>query len=128
MAGAADTLVMSKQLAITHAISAHGAWIGRFRRYFSGQEKLDAVVVSKNDQCEFGKWLNGDGKRLLDGASYQQIHKLHAEFHRVAGEVVRRVERGDVAGGQAAIEKTGDFGKASAVLAAAMMAARDKAA
>jgi hypothetical protein len=119
---------MSKQLAITNAISAHGAWIGRFRRFFSGQEKLDAAVVSKNDQCDFGKWLNGEGKGLLDGASYQQIHKLHTEFHKIAGEVVRKVERGDVAGGKAAIEKTGEFGKASAVLTAAMMAARDKAA
>jgi hypothetical protein len=119
---------MSKQLAITNAISAHGAWIARFRRFFGGQEKLDAAVVSKNDQCEFGKWLNGDGKKLLDSANHQEIHKMHTEFHRVAGEVVRKVDRGDMAGGKASIEKTGDFGKASAVLTAAMMAARDKAA
>jgi hypothetical protein len=89
--------------------------------------RLEAEVAA-NDQCDFGKWLNGEGKGLLDGASYQQIHKLHTEFHKIAGEVVRKVERGDVAGGKAAIEKTGEFGKASAVLTAAMMAARDKAA
>jgi hypothetical protein len=119
---------MSREVAITNALGAHGLWVARFRRVIAGQEKVEAAIVGRDDQCEFGKWMQADGQKHLDAASFKELRQLHQEFHRVAGALVQRVDAGDLASAKRSMELGGDFNKASAVLAQALMKAKSKAA
>lgn len=105
MKGAADFLGLSrpdeskkaqilKEINLTDAINAHIKWKIRLQDYLSGisQEKLDPMVICRDDQCVLGKWIHGPALKHLHGdATFQQLCSDHAQFHSVAGNVVRHV-------------------------------------
>ena len=116
---------MSIPVECDNAIVAHAAWKAKFRAFLSGTLTLDPVVVEKHNGCDFGKWLEGAGRSHLQAAEYERLHKLHAEFHRVAAGVVRLKLGGDVKGAQAQVEASGAFSKASAALTREVVVVRD---
>lgn len=106
---------------ISHAIAAHASWKAKFKDFMAGKLELDAHVVRQNNQCQFGKWLEGEGKTSLDKADYEDIHRLHTEFHKIAADVIVKKKKGHVQGAEADLGFTGAFTKASAVLTRRMM-------
>lgn len=115
---------MSLKDEINQAISAHGQWKVKFRDFMDGKLDLDPNVVKQNNQCQFGKWLEGDGRKLMAKGDFDEIHRLHTEFHKAAGDVVVKKKAGDVAGAQAALGPSGAFTKASSELTRRMMAVK----
>ena len=92
---------------INDAIGAHGMWKMRLRTSInSGKSDVTSAIASCDDQCNFGKWLQGRGitEDLRAGMPYTVVKRLHAEFHRSAGTVLRHVERGEAEAAQAALE------------------------
>jgi len=77
---------------IDTALQAHAAWRARFKDYLSGRTAFDTALAGVTDQCAFGRWLAREGSRLMPGELHGQIHDIHAEFHRVAGEIVRKIK------------------------------------
>jgi hypothetical protein len=80
-------------------VDAHRNWRVRLRSYLDGssKEKLDASTIEKDDVCQLGKWIY-DAKPNMGGeAEFQELVKLHAEFHRTAASVVRTNEAGNKA-------------------------------
>lgn len=77
---------------IDAALHAHAAWRARFKDYLSGRTAFDTELAGVTDQCAFGRWLAQEGSRLMPGEIYGQIQEAHAEFHRVAGEIVRNIK------------------------------------
>ncbi len=112
---------MTLKEAITAAIGAHGKWKTKFREFMDGKLDLDAATVQKNNACDFGKWLEGEGKQALVAGDYQQIHRLHTEFHHTAASVITMKKTGDVAGAEKALSLSGTFTGASAALTGVMM-------
>ncbi|TKB34245.1 MAG: hypothetical protein E8D51_04470 [Nitrospira sp.] len=112
---------MTLKEAITTAIGAHGKWKTKFREFMDGKLELDAATVQKNNVCDFGKWLEGDGKQALVAGDYQQIHRLHTEFHSKAASVISMKKTGDVAGAEKALALGGAFTDASGALTRVMM-------
>ena len=54
----------------------------------------DSHLSSHND-CRFGKWLNGEGKKLFSNTpSYSQINKPHSEVHDNARAALECVKTG----------------------------------
>lgn len=109
---------------IGQAIAAHGQWKVKFRDFMAGKLDLDASVVGKNDQCQFGKWLEGEGRKLMQKGDYDEIYRLHSEFHKIAGGVVSKKKSGDAAGAQKDLEPQGTFTAASAALTKRMMSVK----
>lgn len=107
------------------AIIAHAAWKSKFRAFLAGTLALDPKLVEKNDACDFGKWLEGDGRAHLLPAEYERLHDLHVRFHTVAASVVRLKLSDDHATAQAAVERAGVFTRASAQLTSEVIAVRD---
>lgn len=77
---------------IDAALQAHAAWRARFKDYLSGRTAFDTALAGVTDQCAFGRWLAQEGNRLMPSELHGQIHDIHTEFHRVAGEIVRKIK------------------------------------
>jgi hypothetical protein len=76
------------------AIRAHTDWriklLGSTRNPSSAD--LDAVAISKDNVCELGKWIYGEGKTYVARPEFKEPITAHAEFHKAAGNVVTLVK------------------------------------
>lgn len=80
------------------AISAHLGWRSNLNNYLLNPDgHLKEEVVCKDDQCQLGKWLYGDGViyQKNHGEVYSQLVESHAEFHRAVGHIVGLIHNGD---------------------------------
>lgn len=73
---------------LDNEILRHVDWKARFTLAMSRQESLDSYSIGKDNRCELGKWLHGDGKiQYSDLDSYTACLKKHAEFHTEAEKI-----------------------------------------
>lgn len=82
---------------IEQAIANHALWMSRLRQAIvEAPAALEVEKIRAEDQCDFGKWLHGSRLSLEDRAStvYQEVERLHAEFHQVAAQVVELAASG----------------------------------
>lgn len=113
---------MSLKEEIDQAIADHAAWKTRFRDFINNRLELDISTVGQSNHCQFGKWLENEGERmLLPKEAHDEIGSLHAEFHRIAAEVIKKKIAGDLNGAQKDLSAQGAFGQASAALMQRML-------
>ncbi len=96
------------------AVAAHQRWKARLQASIDGtsEEVLDPGTVSRDDQCVLGKWIHGQGARAFGGRPvFSDLRDAHAEFHRIAGEVLWAVYDGRRE--EAAAKLSGSFAQAS---------------
>jgi len=76
------------------ACRAHLLWKDKLISSGASGEKFDVATIKKDDCCELGKWLQGEGKRAY-GTRFEFQHLLqnHREFHLVTS-VVAEVANG----------------------------------
>lgn len=115
---------MSVSDELRQAIAAHGQWKVKFRDFMAGKLELDANVVQQNNQCQFGKWLESQGHKLLKKGDYDEINQLHTEFHKVAAEVIRKKKAGQTQAAEQALATGGAFTTTSARLTTRIMAVK----
>ena len=60
----------------------------------TGAEDFDPDVVGRDDRCDFGRWLHGDGAVVQYQPSNAAVVSAHATFHRNAADIVRRIKAG----------------------------------
>lgn len=108
------------------AIRAHVDWKLRLRMFLADQgEGLSSDVAARDNVCELGQWLYGEGAKYAADPSYAELKAAHARFHKVAAEVVGAAEGGDKRGAEARLESA-DYSKASSAFVAAIIRMRDK--
>ena len=77
---------------LSQAIQKHAEWKLKFRSAISGKETLDAATIAKDNCCELGKWLHGEGKiKYSKLASHADCTSKHASFHIEAGKVAAAI-------------------------------------
>lgn len=79
------------------AVSAHQKWKARLQACIDGTsaEKLDPAIVGRDDQCVLGKWIYGQGTASFGSRpAFGDLTNAHADFHRIAGEVLTAVYAG----------------------------------
>lgn len=103
------------------AIAAHIKWKVRLSQFIDGTstEQLKSESICKDNLCDLGKWIYGDGTKYKALPHYTDLVKKHANFHLCAGDVVKKVETGDRNGAKAALG--GAFAAASKETVAAIM-------
>lgn len=97
------------------AINAHMAWKVRLEKCINGgnEEKLEVDVVSRDDKCVLGKWINGvGGEKFGTLREFQEMKMEHMRFHLCAGDVLACCLAGDNEGALDKL-KTGDYARAS---------------
>lgn len=79
------------------AIDAHMRWKTRLENYIQAisEEDLKVEVVSRDDQCQLGRWIHGPGgERYAEIDVFDDMKRAHAEFHRCAGTVLAETQAG----------------------------------
>jgi methyl-accepting chemotaxis protein len=110
------------------AIRAHVEWKVRLRMSLDGQgERIPSEQASRDDACQLGQWIYGEGRFYLDDPAYRELRQVHARFHEAAAQVLAMAEEGNKRGAEAALEG-GEYSKCSSAVVAAIMRMRDVAA
>ncbi|GAB4442956.1 MAG: hypothetical protein OHK0011_25280 [Turneriella sp.] len=88
------------------ALVAHGEWKFRLAKGIeTGCKHLEPDKIRTDNQCVFGKWLYSDATAPHRSSShYEEVRKLHAEFHREAAAVVELCHRGQIDSAKQALE------------------------
>lgn len=75
------------------------------RRWVGGEgAALNSASVGSADQCALGQWLKTEAAEEEGTPAYDDLLTSHAEFHRWAAEIVKRVENGEDVGAMMAAE------------------------
>lgn len=70
------------------AIQKHAEWKVKFRSAINKKETMDAETIRKDNCCELGKWLHGEGQKQIGSTpTFTALVSKHAAFHRTAGKV-----------------------------------------
>jgi len=82
---------------IEEAIGAHARWVSELRQaVLDATAGTDVEAIRADDRCDFGQWLYGPRLSAEDRTTkeFEQVRRLHAEFHQLAAEVVERAAGG----------------------------------
>jgi methyl-accepting chemotaxis protein len=91
-------------------LKAHLAWKQKLRDFMAGKgDPIDPAVVERDDKCELGCWIHGDGRVLDADATFVKLRDVHAKFHNSAAKIVRFHLAGDSRSAMSLLG--GDFSK-----------------
>ncbi|MCM8611339.1 CZB domain-containing protein [Accumulibacter sp.] len=108
---------------IEEAIGAHARWMSELRQaVLDATAGVDVEAIRADDRCDFGQWLYGPRLSAEDRAAedFDEVRRLHAEFHQMAAEVVERAMAGQTVEAYALLY--GEYVTLSGRLALAMRA------
>lgn len=82
-------------MSLEDALLTHFEWKLTFRTAILQQEKLDATQIADTCGCDFGHWLEHEG-RINCGhfPGYAQLVENHRLFHLEAGRVAELINAG----------------------------------
>ena len=72
-------------------VLAHSKWKARLKSAIEDGEAIDPNVAGRDDQCELGKWIYGDGLKHGAVPAYQELRDKHKAFHACVGQVARKL-------------------------------------
>ncbi|WP_333872864.1 methyl-accepting chemotaxis protein [Methylobacter sp.] len=104
------------------ALEKHSDWKVKLRTAISKREAMDAAMISKDDCCDFGKWLHGEAKsKLGHRASYSECVSKHAAFHVEAGKVATMINAKKFTEAEKMLGNGASFVSASTAVGVAIM-------
>ncbi|MCF7988662.1 MAG: CZB domain-containing protein [Methylovulum sp.] len=104
------------------ALHKHAEWKVKFRSAITHHEKMDVATISKDNCCEFGKWLYGETKQQLGHLeSYTECLAKHAMFHIEAGKVATAINDNRFTDAHAMLSTESGFVSASSAVGVAIM-------
>ena len=112
---------MVNKEAIDAALTAHSQWKKRLQDAIStGTSEFKTDIVKRDDACQFGKWLNEISDDVKTTEDFIKIKTLHAEFHKVAGEILGLALSGKKDEALKKLEHGGGYGNISGKLVLAL--------
>lgn len=95
-------------LDFARAIRAHQLWKKRLVQVMNGagDELFDIATVRRDDCCELGRWLHGDGSRQHGQVdTFRRLLLTHQAFHEAAADVLQTCACGDIAKAREMVER-----------------------
>ena len=106
---------------IDKAVLAHKEWKTRLEHAIqTGQSEFSPAIVKGDNSCEFGKWLYGLAASDKSGSDFKTVRDLHAEFHKIAGEILQQAISGQQEEAMKNLSFGGTYGVASSKLTTAL--------
>ena len=72
-------------------VLAHAKWKRELHSAIETNEKLDASNVGKDNLCEMGKWIYGEGSAYANLPAYIDLKQKHAKFHALVADVITKM-------------------------------------
>lgn len=108
---------------LDNAILAHYEWKNKLKAAIAAKAQLDAVTIGKDNCCEFGKWLYGDGNGLYGKKpEFTAILQKHKTFHMEAGRVATVINAKRYDEASKMLDSSTPFGTASMAVGVAVNA------
>lgn len=95
------------------ALRAHTAWRSKFKNFLNGKASFSIDSIGATDQCDFGRWLDHEGYRMIPASLHDEICAVHQEFHQIAADIVRKIKEKRFAEAKEDISPDGAFNQAS---------------
>ncbi len=110
------------------AFQKHGGWVEEFCAAIFNQDAVDAATYEKDNCCELGKWLHGEGQAQYGKLNaYANLISSHAAFHKVAGEVAQAINAKNYAQAECLLGKEGGYAMASRAVRIAIQKLKEEA-
>jgi hypothetical protein len=116
-----------RNMDIDSAIRAHAAWKLKLSLYIKNPDgSLDPNVVGRDNHCDLGKWIYGEGARLAADPQFSQLKVAHSQFHRAAGNIIRRADAGENVSADISLSADSDYGCSSQKVTSLLMSMRKR--
>ena len=107
------------------AIEAHRQWKVKLRKAIAEHDTLDSDAICRDNQCPLGQWIHGPGGVQWGGRpSFVALLNKHAEFHRTAGAVAKKINAGHYTQAEQLIGSGSAFAQISTEVAAILTRAK----
>ena len=103
----------------------HRNWKKRFYEHLRGKHDLDPATVRRDDLCNMGRWIYGEGLQHQDRLEYLDLKRKHARFHEMAAEVLESSLKLPEQEALKLVEQDSEFERASRECVAAIARMRD---
>ena len=108
---------------LDNAILAHHVWKNKLRAAIASKSQLDAAAFGKDDCCEIGQWLYGEGGSLCGTKpQFTALLEKHKTFHLEAGKIAAQINAANYAQASRMTESGTPFAMASLAVAQAVNA------
>ena len=95
---------------VKKAIGAHGLWKARLKSAItSGKVDTDPANASKDTLCDFGKWIYSLKVPYTSSPTYNEIKKLHGQFHQTVGKALGFIQAGQVKSAEQLMSPAGEY-------------------
>ncbi len=103
--GAQDPMLRNAALVLGTRID-HEVFVERIERAVAGDGSLDPIALADHTACRLGRWYYRDAPPAVRRApSFAALEAPHIDVHRTGAAVVERLNGGDRAGAQAALDQ-----------------------
>jgi len=108
---------------LDNAVHSHAQWKLRFREAILNKEHVDAEVIARDDCCEVGRWLHGEGAlHWGERAEFLEARAKHKAFHVQAGLIAQLINSGEMPAAERALESGSTYARASSEVAICLIA------
>jgi hypothetical protein len=113
---------------LDNAVQTHAQWKTKLRLAIAKHEELDLVSLARDDRCELGGWLHGEGKSSYGRLkSYGDCFHKHLEFHREVTKVAKAVNAKQFDTAETMLGAGTAYAKASSALGVSFLQMRKEA-
>jgi hypothetical protein len=104
------------------AISCHVQWKSKLAAYVNHPDhSLSAAELGREDRCDLGKWLHGEGQKFAMLPEFAKLVVDHAHFHAAAADVVKKADSGRRVSEEIALGAKSDYATASNAVVTSLM-------
>ena len=113
-AAAAVGLEPSTAMTLDQAVEKHAEWKVKLRSAITRQQTLDTPTIAKDNCCQLGKWLYGEGRaKFGNRTEFGSLMSLHKTFHAEAAGISELINDKKYAEASRAIGDKTAYDKAS---------------
>jgi hypothetical protein len=113
---------MELEMNFDQAISCHVQWKSKLASYLNHPDhSLSAAEIAKDDRCDLGKWLCGEGQKYANSPEFKKLVADHAHFHAAAAEIVKKADTGLRVSEEVALGAKSEYSSVSNAVVSSLM-------
>jgi methyl-accepting chemotaxis protein len=75
----------------------HAVWTAKLSDYFNNPDGSFTVELALDDKaCPLGQWIYGEGEQYSSLPEFITCKKLHVDYHKLSGEIVSKLNNGEI--------------------------------